>query len=195
MRQASENGAGKHAGLAGARHGAIRRVARLTVLAFCALLLTAPGVVAGDRPDVSRSREARATKPNLRGNLPGPVTRQLFLAFNLAAERVSSNASCSALFTSLGADAIELLASVHFEGATQNMSGDTCSRGRVPAFTKVGGRHVRLCPPFALLSLPDAAVTVIHEALHCAGLSEKPPDPNGLTPQEINLMVKVSCDL
>jgi hypothetical protein len=111
----------------------------------------------------------------------------------LAQRSVRTVPSCSALFDKLGADGLALLAAVEFDGATLEMGRDTCSRGGVAAFTVIKGKRIRLCPGFAVLSVPGAAVILIHEALHAAGMSEKPVDPAGLAPQEINRLVATSC--
>jgi hypothetical protein len=195
MGQASERGAGKHITAVGASHSATAEIQRLLILVWCGMLVAAPTVLAGDLHRGKPGTASPSPRPTVGGNLAGPVHRQLRGAFRIAQERVRDVPTCSALFRRLGADGTELLKSIRFEGATVRTFAYSCGRGPVAAFTKVGGRRIRLLPPFASLSLTDATVTVLHEALHCAGLSEKPADPNGLTPQEINLMVKVNCDL
>jgi hypothetical protein len=115
------------------------------------------------------------------------------LAFRSAQDSIRAHPTCSALFDRFGMDGLELLAMVEFESATMEMVGDTCSRGGVAAFTKVSGRTIRLCPGFGVLPVPEATVILIHELLHTAGMSEKPLDPDGLLPQEINQLVAVSC--
>ena len=66
-------------------------------------------------------------------------------------------------------------------------------RGGVSAVTVVECPQVRLCKRFASLGTVHAAATLIHEALHFAGMSEKPLDPQGLEPREIDRMVKKAC--
>lgn len=61
------------------------------------------------------------------------------------------------------------------------------------AFTWVGGAHTRLCRRFSSLSVERAAMTLIHEALHHAGLTEKPMDPEGMSAREIDNMVGDAC--
>jgi hypothetical protein len=130
---------------------------------------------------------------NVRGNLPGPVRLQLVLAFRMAQESIRTNQACSALFGRFGADGLDLLARVEFHAVTIESTGRTCDRSGVAAFTTVKSSRIRLCPGFGVLPVPAAAVILIHELLHAAGMSEKPIDPKGLTPPEINRLVAVSC--
>jgi hypothetical protein len=126
------------------------------------------------------------------GNLAGPVRKQLTLAFRFAQERIRTLPTCSALFSRFGENGIELLAKLRFDEVSFDKGGDSCGPG-VPAHTKLGSALIRLCPSFGVLQLPEAAVTVIHEALHSAGMTEKPADPRGLTPKELNRLVRASC--
>jgi hypothetical protein len=57
----------------------------------------------------------------------------------------------------------------------------------------VGGSTVGLCAQFGRIPVAEAAQVLIHEALHNAGLSEQPHDPDGLTPDEIDDMVARAC--
>lgn len=45
------------------------------------------------------------------------------------------------------------------------------------------------------LDTSHAAATLIHEALHYAGLTERPSDPRGLSTNEINRVVRTQCGL
>jgi hypothetical protein len=38
-------------------------------------------------------------------------------------------------------------------------------------------------------------MTLIHEALHSAGMSEQPHDPDALSSFQINRLVRKNCDL
>ena len=69
-----------------------------------------------------------------------------------------------------------------------------CSEG-VAAYTSVGSPRTVLCPAFASLSTSGAARILIHEALHFAGLGEKPADPKAPESYEINQIVTASCGL
>ena len=63
------------------------------------------------------------------------------------------------------------------------------------ALTEVGGRVTWVCQGFAELTDHRAAMVVIHEALHYAGLTEAPLDPAGMRSPEINAMVEEACAL
>ncbi len=159
----------------------------------CLGLLVARPAAGAAHDDARQGRREPSANPTVKGNLLVPVRRQLALAFGLALESLRTIPACSALFGNFGKDGAELLASVEFDAATFELFGDTCSRGGVAAFTEVRGRKIRLCPGFGLLTVQGAAVILIHEALHVAGLSERHVDPHGLAPQQINHMVAVSC--
>lgn len=157
------------------------------------ILFVVPPAFGADRRDDAGNRGVMVAQPRVRGNLLAPVRRQLALAFQLALRDIQTNPACSALFAEFGADGLELLARVEFDAATLELTGGTCDRGGVAAFTNVKSRRIRLCPGFAVLSVPAATVILIHETLHTAGMSERPIDPNGLAPQEINRLVATSC--
>ena len=167
---------------------------RLLIWVCLGLLLMAPPVAASDLRGVKKLDDPRSTGPMMRGNVTETVRQRLTLGFYLAKARVNTKPSCAALFTQLGADGPSLLAQVTFHGVTMEKVRGPCGPDIV-AHTTVGGRDVKLCPSFGSLSVPAAAVIVIHEALHSAGLSEKPSDPQGLTKEQINTLVKVSCSL
>jgi hypothetical protein len=68
------------------------------------------------------------------------------------------------------------------------------SRGAdILAYTKVGGTPTWICRNFARISIESAAVAVIHEALHHAGLEERPHDRLAMSSVEITDMVKDKC--
>jgi hypothetical protein len=124
--------------------------------------------------------------------LSTPLRNQLRFAFRLAQERIRDRRACAALFTRLGADGLQLLTRARFAPEVIEKDRRACAKG-VGARTEVSGREIRLCPAFATVSPREAALLLIHEVLHHAGLSERPPDPNGLTPQDINDLVAASC--
>jgi hypothetical protein len=132
--------------------------------------------------------------PLLRGGLEPRIVRRLRLAHELAVERVQSVPSCRALFDRLGADGTIYLARTLYFPASESQLAGACGRGAI-ALTVRGNPQTRLCPVFESLQTEWAAVAVIHEALHFAGLGERPVDPNGMSSMEINRMVKASCGL
>jgi hypothetical protein len=142
-------------------------------------------------PGAAVASAAAVPGPRVIGELPTMVRYRLDRAFPIAVERLREVASCRELFAGLGADGLEKLARTIYL-PPQPGEGRTC-RGRVTAFTGVGQPHTRLCPAFADLSTDQAVTIVLHEALHFAGLDERPHDPRGLTPLQINRMVESAC--
>ena len=102
--------------------------------------------------------------------------------------------SCQALFDDLDLGGAEALGRTYYEPATRHSDLALCVRGAV-AITGVNGRRTRLCDSFKTHGRRDQAAIVIHEALHVAGLSEKPIDPKGMTPHEITQTIKTVCGL
>ena len=112
------------------------------------------------------------------------LSRRLVRALELAAEHIRDYPSCQALFANRGKDGVEtLLASVYYPATLQD-EGISC--GGSAALTTVGGRVTRLCRSFGSLSQTQAAVILVHEALHHAGMTEYPSDPEGMTSVEIS---------
>lgn len=131
--------------------------------------------------------------PHVHDGMPGRLDRRLRAAFPVAADRLLRLPGCGALFEDLGADGLERLTAGIYQPADAIDERLTC-RGRV-ALTRLGGRRVRLCRDFARLPTEAAAVTLIHEALHHAGLPEHPSDPEAMTSAEINAVVRRACHL
>jgi hypothetical protein len=118
----------------------------------------------------------------------------LNLAFALALERVQGNGTCSALFDSLRTNPASVLLRTVYEPAQTSTDMALCRPG-VIAVTEVDGNRTRLCPSIRGLSHQRLATILIHEALHHAGMSEAPFDPQAPTSREITRMVKQSCAL
>lgn len=166
-------------------------------VATCGAVVTLGPVVAwGAEPTTGAAPAAHARaaiSPRVIGELPTMVRYRLDRAFPIAVDRVREVASCRDLFAGLGADGLQKLTRTIYL-PPQPGEGRTC-RGRVTAFTGVDQPHTRLCPAFADLSTDQAVTIVLHEALHFAGLDERPHDPKGLTPLQINRMVESACGL
>ena len=62
------------------------------------------------------------------------------------------------------------------------------------AYTKVGDAPTWICRHSAACRLTLVAVAVIHEALHHAGLTEKPHDRTAMTSIQITRMVQDACE-
>jgi hypothetical protein len=130
--------------------------------------------------------------PRISGALYPKVHNRLQQAYPVAVKHLRNNPECRELFAELGADGLEKLSITSYRQSTMAMERGIC-RGGVSAVTVVECPQVRLCKRFASLGTVPAAATLIHEALHFAGMSEKPLDPNGLDPHQIDRMVKKAC--
>jgi len=132
----------------------------------------------------------------LAGYFPARISFQLKHAMKLAAQKLIQESSCRAIFSPLTSNPMQALELTSYHLAGVGQETQACQAQGVVAYTTVGGHRTHLCPPlFEQLNTQQAAVVLIHEALHRAGLNEWPPDPNGLTSAEINLMVQRSCNL
>ena len=130
--------------------------------------------------------------PRVYGRLTDGSFRNIRLGFPLALQMVRPDSTCSALFEPFHAAAVESLASALYAAPTDREVTRICVGG-VAAFTLVGSRVTKLCPEFGNLHPREAALTLIHEALHSAGMPESPATPNALTSQEINALVARAC--
>lgn len=138
----------------------------------------------------------RAYAPRVRDDLRPSVRRVLALAYPLAVTKVRTIAVCRALFERLGADPVQVLMNSRYMAAKPERvrRPDPCQWG-VAAVTAVGTPEVRLCLNFGSLQVSSAAITLLHEALHYAGLGEWPSSPDAMTSAQINLMVRDACGL
>lgn len=133
-------------------------------------------------------------RPTISTTVSAKNRRKISDAFELALDRINEVPECRELFATLGADGTESLGRVIFLPIGRAQArGDVC-RGK-SAYTMVGGGPVRVCREFSRLSDTQAAMVIIHEALHHAGLTEYPQDPNGMTSNAINGIVAESCGL
>ena len=144
------------------------------------------------RDAVVASLEEALSIPRISGALYPRIHNKLQQAYPVAVEHLRENPECRDLFAQLGADGLEKLSTTSYRQSTMAMERSIC-RGGVSAVTVVECPQVRLCKRFASLATVPAAATLIHEALHFAGMSEKPLDPNGLDPHQIDRMVKKAC--
>ncbi len=132
---------------------------------------------------------------------PG-VRARLEAGFDLAVERVREIDECADLFSRLGADGIDMLKtglylpvhSYRHEIVVCGRNPATNSWGaKILAYTKVGGTPTWICRHFSRVSTETAAIAVIHEALHHAGLKERPHDRMAMSSIEITEMVTTAC--
>jgi hypothetical protein len=91
----------------------------------------------------------------------------------------------------MGADGAQLLALSGYYAAGPAREASICRRAM--ATTLVDGGPVHVCRRFDTLSDDEAAVVLLHEALHHAGLRERPQDPDGMEPSAISRMVRSAC--
>lgn len=135
-----------------------------------------------------------AVAPEIRANLEAGL--------ELAAERVREIEACGDLFKRLGTDGLDMLnTSLYFQVDSHLREVRICGRdgavrswgAKTLAYTKVGAASTWICRHFARVSTETAAVAVIHEALHHAGLTEWPSDRLAMTSEEITQMVKRAC--
>jgi hypothetical protein len=151
------------------------------------LLLAAPPV-AGLAGDVD-------LRPEARGSLPGLVLHKINGGRSMAHRHLSRYPSCSGLFQELNADGGAILALSRFEMASARDERRWCDRGAV-MLTHVGGGVVRICGGgLERLGRGDVTALLLHEALHHAGLTESPADPQAEIPREITRRVRQSCRL
>jgi len=118
------------------------------------------------------------------------VKEKLRSGLELARRRLVENHECHDLFTRLGADGIDKLAEALYYPANPYRELHVCKRA--VAYLKMGGSETWLCRGFSELSDSQAAMTLIHETLHQAGLGEYPRGPSSAG---INAMVKRACGL
>lgn len=143
------------------------------------------------------------------GTLPGvPLGGELLvqggLAKNKALEKLVNKPECAALFAGYpspwnnGTYILDSYVTLRGGDGTS-----TCSSGSVAAWTSQSplptdpvqhSNYIVLCNGFLHISNPgERANRLIHEALHVAGLRERPPDTSAMTTTEIDGMVRGAC--
>lgn len=141
-----------------------------------------------------RDRAQAAPVPRFSGAVPGRMARLLTESLALAVHRVHERPGCAQLFADLAADGERLLSLTLYRAPARKTESKWCREGRA-AFTAVGSPLTCICPSFGRLSRQGGATILIHEALHFAGLEERPAVPTALDSREINRMVRERCDL
>lgn len=156
---------------------------------------SAPPPVAPAPAPVSNVQPARVmrTRPWIHGTMPAEVIDKLEAAIDIANDRVARLRSCAALFSDLGADARETLESVLYLPAPPESEASACRHAL--AHTFVGDSRTWVCRSITEISDSQAAMVIIHEALHHAGLSERGRDRRARTSTDINELVSVRCRL
>ena len=182
--------------------------AKRIIVGCCVLSFSVMSVWAGDAIEASittpvgeasgnslPSSAARVDiEPWIHGDMSDDMKARLEAGFDLALKKVQDVAECRGLFEDLGADALDTLRTgLYFPINSHRKEKAVC--GRAVAYTNVGAAPTFLCRDFARLSNERAAMYIIHEALHHAGLTEKPHDPGAMTSRAINTMVTTACKL
>jgi hypothetical protein len=184
--------------------------ARLVVLCVSLTVLVISPVCASDAIDAVSSasgvggatpREVVAStnslihfEPRIDSGMSDNNRERLASSFQVAVDRVQEVPECRELFTKLGAGGIDTITKIYFTPIGKREARANICDGSV-AYTFVGGGPTWLCRKFSRLSDNKAAMIIIHEALHHAGLTERPKDPKGMTAAAINRMVSKRCGL
>ena len=192
--------------------------ARVIVACVCVMLISASGSWAGEIVEASGGGAPFAVaavavsvvvgdedpvKPWIHASMPKRVSARLEAGFELAVERVREVESCGDLFAELGADPLETLTTgIYLPVDSYRREVEVCGRNSATsskgaenlAYTTVGGAPTWICRQLARVSNETAAVAVIHEALHHAGLTERPHDRMAMSSIEITRMVKRACE-
>ncbi len=133
-------------------------------------------------------------EPTISSKVSVKNRRKFLDAFDVAVERVQRVPECRELFTELGADGMKALDMIVVLPIGRAQAQGGVCRG-IAAYTLVGGGPIWVCREFSRMSDVQAAMVIIHEALHHAGLSEYPHDPDGMTSTIINQTVMKKCGL
>ena len=131
--------------------------------------------------------------PWIHPNMPATVADKLEAGFRLAVARVRDVPECSALFATLGADAVETLATgLYFP---TNVQRELVACKRSMAQTIVGSAPTWICR--SITAYPDETVAafLIHEALHHAGLPEDATGRTAKSSGSITRTVTKQCRL
>ncbi len=149
------------------------------------------GGSAAEMAILDRLGRSPALGPRLDASVPPVIRFRLEEAYPLALSAVLRQSSCSDLFGPLRLRGADALALTRYRGGGEV---GACLR-HVPAFTCVGCDQTVLCPTFTRLGRSEGATILIHEALHFAGLRERPGYAGEMSAPEITAMVQTSCHL
>jgi hypothetical protein len=162
----------------------------------------APVVIRDEAPEISsyltvlsvgnQPTSGIPVEPTLKGPLTSSVTDKLAESFPFAIDKIRENPSCLELFEDFVASGVERLASTYYAPPNPARTYSACDRGAL-AYTRVGSPVTHLCSSFGTISREEAAVVLIHEALHFAGLAEAPSTPGAPTSKEISERVIEAC--
>ncbi len=135
-------------------------------------------------------------RPHILGGFKARTRVKLNAAFGIAVQRLRDLPGCAGLFSGLGTDGLAQLRAIRYQSVADTGGERVCGRGLgAAAFTLVNSPRTIVCPGFDRLTVEGAAVIVLHEALHFAGQTEWPVDPDAPDSGEINRIVRVECQL
>ena len=143
----------------------------------------------------SSIEDGATLQPWIHPRMSDDLRSRVEVAFEIAAQRVQQVEACDELFTEFEADAAETLGNaLYWPVRSYRDVKERCGRQNL-AFTVVGSRLTFICPDFERVSDLRAAQIIIHEALHNAGLKEKPQYAGvGVkSPAAIDSMVAKAC--
>jgi hypothetical protein len=154
------------------------------------------GLIDG-RIDLQQLRDGGSAhvKPIASATVPSPLRAKLATAFRLALNQLDSHATCRGLFEQLDANGHVMLATTIYIASDGAHEVQMCDRAGGAAYTWLGQPATYLCPCFAQLAPTDAAMSLLHEALHYAGLPERPVHPGAMSSREISTLVRRRCGL
>jgi len=150
--------------------------------------------VSGTTPQTAAVHEIEtvvAVHPWVSSRVPATVRAKLESSFALAARKIQEEPRCRDLFAAFEADGLEMLENTLYYPAELKLERRLCPRAY--AYTLVGGAPTWLCRGFSRLSDQRAAVVLLHEALHHAGVDESHQDREVMTPRAIDRMLSEAC--
>ncbi|MBI4914972.1 MAG: hypothetical protein HY825_03935 [Acidobacteria bacterium] len=134
-------------------------------------------------------------KPIASATVPSPLRARLATSFRMALNQLNTRATCRDLFEQLHANGPVMLATTIYIASDGEHEVQMCDRAGGAAYTWLGQPTTYLCPSFAQLSPKDAAMSLLHEALHYAGLPERPVHRGAMSSREISALVRTRCGL
>jgi hypothetical protein len=168
----------------------------LFVLGSAAPAAAATGTEAAGYRSIVIEAPSPAVGPKIVGAVDTASRFRIESAYQLALQRFHDEPACRDLFAQLGHRGSRALSQTVYRLASSEDELRVCRQRRAAAFTQVGGRTTWICPQsFLRLNRQRAAMYLIHEALHHAGLGEAPADPAAPTSGEINVLVRRHCRL
>ena len=166
-----------------------------TAMTFCTTALFCADPASSDDTGSKRIKTSRSiARPEIGQGLTPKQKLFLRAAYRAAIARLNEKESCRKLFEGLDFEGVHAIGRHSYQQAESPGEKARCDGG-IDAFTVLGQSRILICRQFHSLPQRRMTVVLIHEALHTAGLSEAPHDPNGLTSPEITRMVSLACSL